>query len=60
MSRRIQEKFVIGLLLVMTPTTQGKWWFSFENPAKNHRARATAFAPAMGLPARRKHSVVVQ
>ena len=38
-------KRVKGLLLVITPTTAGKWWFSFETPAQNQSAACTPFAP---------------
>ena len=50
-ARRSQAKRVTGLLLVITQTTAGKWWFSFETPAQNQSASCTALAPAIQLPA---------
>lgn len=51
---------VSGPLLVITATTVGKWWLSFETPAKNHSASCTAFAPAIHSVAKAKHTTVTQ
>ena len=47
-------KRVSGLLLVITQTTLGKWWLSFENPAQNQSASWTALAPAIQFGAKAK------
>ena len=47
-------------LILITHTTAGKWWLSLEKPAQNQSASWTDFAPAIQLPANRKHITVVQ
>ena len=49
-----------GLLLVITHTTVGKWWFSFETPAQNQSASWTAFAPPIQSAVAAKTTIVVQ
>lgn len=49
-----------GLLLVITQTTAGKWWFSFEIPAHAQSASCTAIAPAIQSGAATKQTTVTQ
>ena len=60
MRLRSQAKGVVGLFEVITHTTLGKWWFSLETPAKNHRAACTAIAPAKGVGEKAKQTAVTQ
>ena len=64
MRLRSHGERVSGPLLVITQTTVGKWWLSFETPAQNQSASCTAMAPAsMGALLawldQRKHPVFV-
>ena len=60
MRLRTNSKGSTGLLLTITPTTAGKWWFSFETPAQNQSASCTALAPEIQFPAKRKQATVVR
>ncbi len=60
MRRRSHGKRVNGPLLVITQTTVGKWWLSFEKPAQNQSAICTALAPAIQLGAKAKQTIVTQ
>ena len=57
---RSQRQRVTGEFDTITPTTDGKWWFSFDTPAQPHSASCTAWAPASGSVAATSTTIVVQ